>query len=66
MVRRDFCTTLFDKYYKEYGILFNKVYYITDNGLIFESKNISRYLQFKIESPQYDFRDTSDLILGII
>lgn len=61
-VRRDFFTSMSNKYYKEYGIFFKNVDYITDDGFLLEHSDVKRYLQFEVEKELYDFRTTSELI----
>ena len=49
--------TISSTIYESISILFNKIKVITDNGLLFESKNIENYHQFEISRIHIDLRE---------
>jgi hypothetical protein len=49
--------TISSTIYESISILFNKIQFITDNGLFFESKHIENYHQFEISRIHIDLRE---------
>lgn len=64
--RRNFFTTMSNKFFKDLTVYFHNVDYFTDHGIFTEDLKKKQYLQYDEMKELYDFRESTDVILTCI